>query len=349
MQKAITICISATFRFRGNSMASVLHVLDVGHGNSAVLMDDRQCVVVDAGPKTGLLEFLTSEGIDQIEAVLISHADKDHIEGLISVLESGMFGIRTVRLNSDLDKDSQLWGDLVFLLGNKDDMGELDFQVSLTPDNTGEFDTANVQIEVLAPSKAIAAAGPRTKLSHRKIITANGLSAVVRISREGGASTLLCGDVDVAGFQYMLDRKVDIKSDVLVYPHHGGRSGSDDVDVYAAMLCEHVQPKIILFSTGRGRYATPIPSVVATIRKCIPEIKIGCTQLSENCTASLPDVELKHLTGHYSAGRQKNQCCAGTVSLDLNSNPAAAVPLDRGHDEFIRLNVTHALCQRDAT
>ena len=54
-------------------------VLDVGHGNCAVVLDDRT-VVVDAGPGATLLEFLQNEGVTEVEVVLISHADEDHIK-----------------------------------------------------------------------------------------------------------------------------------------------------------------------------------------------------------------------------------------------------------------------------
>ncbi len=36
-----------------------LTILDVGHGNSAVLVDSEGVVVIDAGLKSSLLEYLT--------------------------------------------------------------------------------------------------------------------------------------------------------------------------------------------------------------------------------------------------------------------------------------------------
>ncbi|MFH2201677.1 MAG: MBL fold metallo-hydrolase, partial [Elusimicrobiota bacterium] len=50
----------------------------MGHGNCAVIVDSGGVVVIDAGPGSGLLEFLTREGITHINTVIISHADTDH-------------------------------------------------------------------------------------------------------------------------------------------------------------------------------------------------------------------------------------------------------------------------------
>jgi beta-lactamase superfamily II metal-dependent hydrolase len=62
-----------------------LTILDVGHGSCAILAEATRIVVFDAGPKTGLLEFLLQHQIDTIDLVMISHADRDHIEGLIAI------------------------------------------------------------------------------------------------------------------------------------------------------------------------------------------------------------------------------------------------------------------------
>src|SRR6185436_11845015 len=72
-------------RLRTCSLAE-LTILDVGHGNCAVLRDDRGAVIVDTGVGVTLLEFLEQCGITAIDAVLISHSDSDHVAGLIKLL-----------------------------------------------------------------------------------------------------------------------------------------------------------------------------------------------------------------------------------------------------------------------
>src|SRR3990172_11947028 len=88
------------------STKAVLAVIDVGHGNAAVAVADGRVVVIDAGPKVGLLEYLLREKIEDVDLVILSHADRDHIAGLIGLLGTGTIRVRRVRLNSDAMKGS---------------------------------------------------------------------------------------------------------------------------------------------------------------------------------------------------------------------------------------------------
>ena len=128
----------------------ILSILDVGHGNSTVLTDTQGVVVIDAGPGSSLLEFLAQEGIREIEVLLISHADKDHIEGIISVLESNTVQVHAVQLNTDSQKRSKLWDDLTYQLNQEAQIANVHFEVGLTSQDTGRFDRGLVHIEVLA-------------------------------------------------------------------------------------------------------------------------------------------------------------------------------------------------------
>ncbi len=56
-----------------------LTVLDVGHGNATVLIDTAGVVVIDAGKGGIILDFLKRLGIRQVDILLISHADDDHV------------------------------------------------------------------------------------------------------------------------------------------------------------------------------------------------------------------------------------------------------------------------------
>src|SRR5689334_20557252 len=90
---------------RANSAVDrYLAIVDVGHGNCSVLQDSNGTVVIDTGPGTTLLEFLKKEKIEKVDVVLLSHADSDHISGLIQLLACGEFQIGRVRFNSDAAK-----------------------------------------------------------------------------------------------------------------------------------------------------------------------------------------------------------------------------------------------------
>lgn len=324
---------------------TVLHVLDVGHGNSAVLVDGQSVTVFDAGPRTTLLEFLVSEQITSIDTVLISHADKDHIEGLISLLESGIVNIGRVRLNSDLIKKTDLWHSLAYLLEQKDTNGELDFDVSLTTKQTNLFNTANVEIEVLAPSLGMAATGPGSKRKGKRILTSNSISAVFRLCYRGDPQVILLGDITLDAYRSLLKTTPDPNASIMVFPHHGGQSESDDPVEFATLLCNTIKPNTVLFSIGRGQFKTPIEDITKAIRAVLPNVRLSCTQLSENCASHPPATEPTHLTPTFAAGKAKRCCCAGTITVSFGDSPVELLPIVNAHDEFIKQHAPSALCK----
>jgi beta-lactamase superfamily II metal-dependent hydrolase len=130
------------------------YVLDVAHGNSAVLVDSKGVVVIDAGTKTALLEFLLDNNIDKIDVLLLSHADMDHVAGVIGLLASGQIQLDRVYLNSDATKDSNIWNLLIYTLWDAHKKGVLYFEPSLTPHLNGKLDQGEVSIEILAPNQS---------------------------------------------------------------------------------------------------------------------------------------------------------------------------------------------------
>src|SRR5438034_932161 len=104
-----------------------LAILDVGHGNCAVLVDSKGVAVIDAGPGSALLEYLAEQKIGHIEVVLISHADEDHIGGLIALLDAMTVTVARVCLNPDASKGTKTWDSLLAVLNQADIRGKLDF------------------------------------------------------------------------------------------------------------------------------------------------------------------------------------------------------------------------------
>ena len=81
------------------ALTDCLAVLDVGHGSCAVLLDSDGVVVIDAGPGSTLLEFLLEQGVSHVHVVLISHADEDHIAGLVALVACDDIQIDCVRVS----------------------------------------------------------------------------------------------------------------------------------------------------------------------------------------------------------------------------------------------------------
>ena len=321
-------------------------VLDVGHGNSAVLTDTERIVVIDTGIGNTLQQYLREEGAEIIDLILLSHADSDHIGGLIHLLASQEFQIERVFLNTDSIKDTDLWDDLIYELNRAHNAEELVFETSLVEGDSSKFDQDEIQLEILGPSRYLAGKGPGSKDRNERLITTNSISAVVRLSVNGKPVALVPGDIDDVGLEDLIASGIDASAPVLVFPHHGGRPGRGDAEAFAKRVCELVSPTTAIFSIGRGQHGTPRPDIVFEIRKTVPDIRIACTQLSEHCAAALPGFDPDHLNPEAARGRELHKCCAGTITIYLD-DPDAILPPSDLHLEFIRTSAPTALCTSD--
>jgi beta-lactamase superfamily II metal-dependent hydrolase len=322
-----------------------LAILDVGHGNCAVLQDSNGVVVIDAGPGNALEIYLHEQGIRRVDVVLISHADQDHLGGLISLLASRAVEIGRVRLNTDSSKGSKIWDDLIYELSQLDREKQIDFQPYLTREESGVYDQGSIEIRVLAPSKYLAGKGPGSRDRRGRRILTNALSAVIRLSELGNPLALFPGDLDKVGLENLDCSAEDLRAPLLVFPHHGGRAGAGGLDDFVRELCERVRPKIVVFSTGRGRYGSALPEVVSAVRMHVEDVWIACTQLAEHCASDLPKAGPKHLNREFAQGREGGKCCAGTLVIDLDKGKCL-LPIYNDHQEFIGIAAPSALCRR---
>lgn len=329
-----------------------LTILDVGHGNSAVVSTPEGVVVIDAGPGNVLQEYLVQQGINEVAAVLLSHADEDHIGGLLGLLGDGRFTIKKIRVNSDALKGSKIWDDLLSELEKLGLAGKGDFLPVLTSAQSGEFDLGKIKIQILGPGTYLAGKGPGATItkdhvggtSDRKM-TSNSISAVIRISNDAAPCALLTGDVDDIGLDNMTSLHIDFKAPILIFPHHGGKSRNVDPVEFTKALCNFVDPRFVIFSIGRNKHKNPRPDVVAAVRAHHAEVQVGCTQLSKHCADSLPKVATSHLTKAFARGRDEGACCLGTTLVDLDALEKVR-PTREKHLKFVVDVVPQALCRK---
>jgi len=286
------------------------YVLDVAHGNSAVLIDTQGVIVIDAGgPKPYLLNFLTQKNISTIEVLLLSHADQDHIAGAISLLSSEI-RVKHVYVNPDSTKTSKIWDDLVYLLDEKDKEGHLDFESNLTPRLNGKLNQGEVTVEILAPNQYIVAKGSGSKDRKDRKLTSNSISAVIRLSHKGKPVALLPGDLDEIGLDNLLEDTNDIQAWLVVFPHHGGKSGRENVKAFTHRFCQVVKPDIVVFSIGNNPKNFPTQVVVETVAKTLNNVRMFSTRSSEVLQAHL-----------QKTGNESHQNGVGTIHLDLSQEP----------------------------
>ncbi len=123
-----------------------------------VLFDTDGVSVFDAPLGDTLLKTLRERGVAQISLVIISHADTDHLGGILSLLLT--CDVRELYVNPDASKDTELWHDFRTVLKVRADEGHpIDVKVGLTTSKNGQLGQGDTKVEVLAPSPALALGG----------------------------------------------------------------------------------------------------------------------------------------------------------------------------------------------
>jgi len=86
----------------GNAPAAVSHdftmtFLDVGKADAIILRADNSTVLIDCGEKSDgktIQSFLEENGVTEIDALIVTHFDKDHVGGASKIIKN--FDIKTV-------------------------------------------------------------------------------------------------------------------------------------------------------------------------------------------------------------------------------------------------------------
>jgi beta-lactamase superfamily II metal-dependent hydrolase len=321
-------------------------VLDVGHGNCAIVQDGPELAVVDA-PKTSVLPFcLEMQNDPTVRHLILSHADEDHIGGAQALLAHDNIRIRELWINPNSQQHSNTYRDLLTVARDRFLSQGLRVSTNLNVGAGENLSFGRVNIEILHPDIIYAGIGPTDSSHPHGRITSNGMSAVLRISLGGRPAVLLPGDMDAAAFNVLISAGTDISAPVLVFPHHGGSGGGGNDHELAARLCTAVRPELIVFSIGRRRYANPTPEVMAGIREAAPKAHVACTQLSKRCnTIDLDPRLFDHVLADVpAAGRPRGLSCAGSIVIDWSSDRITYRPLRAAHQLFIETHVATPLC-----
>lgn len=228
--------------------------LDVGQGDAAVVRTPQgKTVLVDAGRRSrysdagrhAVLPFLASQGIDRLDAVVITHPDGDHLGGLPAILRAVPVG-RVLhsgqRAHSDLFVESRHVLDSLDVAHDAVDAGD-----TLAVDSS-------VRIQVLGP--------PEIPDRHG-IHSENDASVVLHVAY-GSTDVLLTGDVEAAGEQWLVDQYGDqMASDVVKAAHHGSSTSSTPGFVDAATETRASIRTRVVVSVGRkNAYGMPDESVL---------------------------------------------------------------------------------------
>ncbi|MSU58980.1 MAG: MBL fold metallo-hydrolase [Pedosphaera sp.] len=261
-----------------------LVVLDVGHGSAAVLHDEGGTVVFDTGSNgANIKRHVAKAGVTKIEAMLLSHADKDHVGGAVTLLMDGSVAIAEVLMNSDASKDTFVFQQLRYVLAeaNKHHGTKIDRRLATST----TFIRNGLGIEVLHPPDAVILAGVGSKSKTGGKLTSNSMSAAIRVSRGPKSSILLGGDIEYDCVDEWKKTKLQPSAKVLIFPHHGGLPGSPDeseAKLFGYEITKLVSPDVVVFSNHRTKHGNPRECILKAIAKAVKGIRFACTQLPQH-------------------------------------------------------------------
>ncbi|MFH1647120.1 MAG: MBL fold metallo-hydrolase, partial [Chloroflexota bacterium] len=266
----------------GDRPALEIYFIDVGQGDSTfIVTPGRKKVLIDGGIDKRALGFLAwkyrfdkgGPPID-IDLLVLTHADGDHIDGLtpivrhprihvhkvvhngIAVYREGAFD--TVLGNLDAGKRH-----LITRHSSLDDLTGLALSDSfhrwreaiageVTPYNavdstTGRIDIGDpgVTVEVLGPRLGTFAGKPACRWFNSEAPTINGHSVVLKLTC-GSVSALFSGDLNTDGAKNLLEDPAiasRLSAHVFKSPHHGSH------DFHRPFL-EAVKPQVSVISSG---------------------------------------------------------------------------------------------------
>lgn len=316
-----------------------LIVLDVGHGNCAVLRDTDAITVIDCPwPATVLVQTLEILDINVIDHVLISHADIDHAGGLPTLLSK--IKVRNVHINPDASKRGPRWEEVRRAIALHSKLGTKVHR-ALGAEVSKEINSGEVEIEILAPSLEEGLSGASGEDRKRRKLDSNSVSAIIGLIHNSHRVVLLPGDLDEIGLDNPLMDQENIEAAILIFPHHGGSANSTDNYNFARKLCSLVKPKLVIFSLERGRLfgknhsENPRDDIMKGVIAASPDAHIMCTQLSGKCAAKIPNSDFSHLSNMPALGFASDSCCGGTIIIAINGKQTTYVPLLSSHRAFI--------------
>lgn len=325
---------------------SAVQVLDVGHGNCAIVSSGDKHVVIDSPLGGFLLKALKRMGIKKLCALVVSHSDRDHIAGVLAVLTSPEIAVEKIYVNPDGPKRTKIWGDLLAALRTAELEDHTEVINSVTSKVPGRLIIGDLNLDILGPNASLAIAGVGGQDTSGRRITSNSLSALIKVSGPKGARVLLAGDTDLVGLEPLLDQDVDMESDVLVYPHHGGFAGTPEFEQeFITKLLGSVKPEKVVFSNGRGMHDNPRPHVIDSVTSA--GCKVACTQLSRRCCSEPKEMPQDHTNVDISKGSLTGTSCAGTMFFDLSTKINSLQASEAEHATFVRKNVPSPLCVND--
>lgn len=227
---ALAIILSVIlFQTKKNSLSVVF--LDIGQGDAILISQGSQQVLIDGGKDGKLLLEKLGKYIPfwdrNIETIIETHPDQDHIGGLIEVLKTYSVGnVLETRMQNDSQTFKKLEG---LIVENKIEIIEAKKDVMIRFSNGAE-------LQVLYPFESILGIDGRD----------TNIYSVVSKLIIGENKFLFTGDLPTTQEDELLVNNIDVRADFLKVAHHGSKYATGDA------FLDKVRPIEAIISVGKN-------------------------------------------------------------------------------------------------
>jgi beta-lactamase superfamily II metal-dependent hydrolase len=270
----------------GTTASLEMYFIDVGTGDSAfIVTPGRKRILIDGGVNKRAMGFLAWKyQLDQpgasvdLDLLVLTHADGDHIEGLTPIIQHPKINVKRVihsgiatfaegQFNTILGAKTQSGGG-AYLTTRHSQLNQFsNAQLSTTfaawrnaikaeqgatqyeavSVDTGEINIGDpdVKLEVLGPRLDTVNGQPVYRWFNDEAHTINGHSVVLRLTYQN-VQALFAGDLNEVAENYLLETPgipAKLSAQVFKAPHHGSHD-------YAMEFLNAVRPQISVISSG---------------------------------------------------------------------------------------------------
>jgi len=219
--------------------------IDVGQGDGVLVQAGDESYLIDAGrPEEGpnVVDFLRSRGVDELDGIVVSNPDADHIGGFLDVFDA--FEVETVFVSGD-PNSTLTYG--TFLRGVRDEGAKTEVLRAGM-----RMDWAGVQADVI---------GPPTDAEGGLFSEINDNSVAILLTY-GTARILLAGDAEANEEEYMANGPYTGSLTILKVTHHGSNTSS------TPLFLSRFPPKVAVIQCGVDNpYGHPTPETLDRLQR----------------------------------------------------------------------------------
>lgn len=247
--------------------------LDVGQGDCEIIhTKSGKNIIIDGGKrnKNVVKDYLNFKGINQIDIMILTHPDEDHIGGLTQLLD--VIHVENIVV-SDVDFSSiELYNEFISKAKDKN--------VKITKVATGDrICLDQVIFDVLLPQRDI------------YFDNINNSSVVLSLEYEN-LKMMFTGDIEQAQEKYLVDNLFKDEFQVLKVAHHGSSTSSTE------SFLDTITPSIGVISCGaNNRYGHPSKEVLNRLRNRNVEVFVTADDGAIIITINKKVLKLKSMLG----------------------------------------------------